>query len=80
LIFSLYNNILPACSPGENNEEVDRRNGALAWLEESQEDDEKIRLVIAAQLVEEIRAAVYTQTGYHCSAGIAHNKVIIIIK
>lgn len=64
---------------GADNEEKNRKKGVLAWLEESQKDEEKIRLVIAAQLVEEIRAAVYSQTGYHCSAGIAHNKVIMVV-
>lgn len=32
-------------------------------------------LATAAVLVEEMRATVYAETGYRCSAGIAHNKV-----
>ena len=32
-------------------------------------------LAVAAQIVEEMRAAVYRDTGFRCSAGIAHNKV-----
>ena len=36
---------------------------------------ENQRLAVAAQIVEEMRAAVYKDTGFRCSAGIAHNKV-----
>ena len=32
-------------------------------------------LAVAAIIVEEMRAAVFEQTGFRCSAGIAHNKV-----
>lgn len=35
-----------------------------------------IRLLIASSIVSEIRAAVKEQTGYECSAGIAHNKIL----
>ena len=34
------------------------------------------RLAVGASIVEEMRAAVYNTTGFRCSAGIAHNKVI----
>ncbi|XP_045785670.1 DNApol-eta [Maniola jurtina] len=34
------------------------------------------RLLVGALVVSEIRAAVYEQTGYSCSAGIAHNKIL----
>lgn len=33
-------------------------------------------LALTAVIVEEMRTAVYEKTGYRCSAGIAHNKVI----
>ena len=33
------------------------------------------RLAVGAMLVEEMRQAVLRQTGFTCSAGIAHNKV-----
>ena len=36
---------------------------------------ENERLAVAGQIVEEMRAAVYRDTGFRCSAGIAHNKV-----
>ena len=32
-------------------------------------------LAVAAVIVEEMRAAIFEQTGFRCSAGIAHNKV-----
>lgn len=35
-----------------------------------------IKLLIGASIVSEIRAAVKEQTGYECSAGIAHNRVL----
>ncbi|XP_031625500.1 DNA polymerase eta [Contarinia nasturtii] len=35
-----------------------------------------IKLLIASSIVSEIRAAVKEQTGYECSAGIAHNKIL----
>lgn len=35
-----------------------------------------MRLLIGATIVNEIRAAVKNETGYDCSAGIAHNKIL----
>ncbi|XP_013197612.1 DNA polymerase eta [Amyelois transitella] len=34
------------------------------------------RLLVGAVIVSEIRAAVFEETGYTCSAGIAHNKIL----
>jgi len=39
------------------------------------QDPAQLRLAVAGVIVEEIRAAVYQQTGFVCSAGISHNKV-----
>ena len=42
------------------------------------EDDVDVynkRLAVGAVIAEEMRAAVYSETGFRCSAGIAHNKV-----
>lgn len=36
----------------------------------------KLRLLIGATITNEIRQAVKDETGYECSAGIAHNKII----
>lgn len=35
-----------------------------------------IKLLVGATIVNEIRAAVKTETGYECSSGIAHNKIL----
>lgn len=35
-----------------------------------------LKLLIAAKIVNEIRFAVREKTGYNCSAGIAHNKIL----
>lgn len=51
-------------------------------LEQLSEEDQEafrrsdIRLIIASSIVNEIRAAVKENTGYECSAGIAHNKTL----
>lgn len=51
-------------------------------LDHVPEEDKKaykrsdIKLLIASSIVSEIRTAVKEQTGYECSAGIAHNKVL----
>ena len=36
-----------------------------------------LRLAVAACIVEEMRKAVFDVTGFRCSAGIAHNKVML---
>ena len=35
-----------------------------------------MKLAVAAAIVEEMRAEVYAQTQFRCSAGVAHNKVL----
>lgn len=51
-------------------------------LEYASEDDlndlrkNDMKLLIASSIVNEIRATVKEKTGYECSAGIAHNKVL----
>ncbi|KAK5640193.1 hypothetical protein RI129_011004 [Pyrocoelia pectoralis] len=39
-------------------------------------EDANLKLAYGAVIAEEIRAAVLQQTGYTCSAGIAHNKIL----
>ena len=34
-----------------------------------------LRLAVAARIVEDMRLAVYEDTGFRCSAGVSHNKV-----
>ncbi|XP_018336011.1 DNA polymerase eta [Agrilus planipennis] len=38
--------------------------------------DDNLKLAVGGMIAEEIRNAVYTETGYRCSAGIAHNKIL----
>lgn len=46
--------------------------------DEDQESFQKsdIKLLIASSIVNEIRAEVKEKTGFECSAGIAHNKIL----
>ncbi|XP_065225198.1 DNA polymerase eta isoform X2 [Planococcus citri] len=54
--------------------------GTNQWLNDlydgGMNDDNLLKLAHAAALVEEIRAAVYEKTGFRCSAGISHNKIL----
>uniref|UniRef100_T1ILF2 DNA polymerase eta n=1 Tax=Strigamia maritima TaxID=126957 RepID=T1ILF2_STRMM len=58
----------------------DRFEGVEEWLREIYDEDLpdvlSQQLAIAGEMVEGIRAAVFKETGFHCSAGIAHNKKI----
>ena len=50
----------------------------LQWLDSLQSDDPTspdLRLTVGAMIVEEMRAAIESKTGFQCSAGISHNKV-----
>ena len=57
-----------------------RRNTG-EWLSKTFDSEETSSgdrlLAMAAVIVEEMRAAIYEQTGFRCSAGIAHNKVVL---
>lgn len=74
---SLPNTFL-AQQPKEAPQDSDGTKADLAaWLSEIDDPDcPDALLARAAALTEQIRAAVYEQTGYRCSAGIAHNKVL----
>lgn len=55
-----------------------RRQGLETWILDSFKELHDIqaqRLAIASVIVEEIRANIYKETGYRCSAGISQNKV-----
>ena len=51
----------------------------LEWIGKTFDADETNMadrmLAMAGVIVEEMRAAIYEETGFRCSAGIAHNKV-----
>lgn len=61
---------------------IGRTDDAEENLDSVPEEDRKayknsdIKLLIGSSIVNEIRAAVKSQTGYECSAGIAHNKIL----
>ncbi|XP_062952382.1 DNA polymerase eta isoform X1 [Cynocephalus volans] len=56
-----------------------RQQGLLQWLDSLQIDNitsPDLQLTVGAVIVEEMRAAIERQTGFQCSAGISHNKVL----
>nr|XP_045012469.1 DNA polymerase eta isoform X5 [Jaculus jaculus] len=56
-----------------------RRQGLFQWLDSLQVDNASsadLQLTVGALIVEEMRAAIERQTGFQCSAGISHNKVL----
>ncbi|XP_014469097.1 PREDICTED: DNA polymerase eta [Dinoponera quadriceps] len=79
LISSLANTyIVGYTEVGKNNEE-ERRQGLQTWiLNSSRElhDTQAQKLAVAGVIVEEIRANIYKETGFRCSAGISQNKIL----
>ncbi|XP_037698476.1 DNA polymerase eta isoform X2 [Choloepus didactylus] len=56
-----------------------RKQGLFQWLDSLRIDNTTspdLWLTVGAVIVEEMRAAVERQTGFQCSAGISHNKVL----
>lgn len=57
-----------------------RKEGVTSWLDIVCDSDNcninDHRLAVGAVIAEEMRAAVYEETGFRCSAGIAHNKML----
>ncbi|XP_068921992.1 DNA polymerase eta isoform X2 [Petaurus breviceps papuanus] len=56
-----------------------REQGVIQWLESLPFDDSSspdLQLTVGAVIVEEMRAAIERHTGFQCSAGISHNKVL----
>eukprot|EP00118_Oscarella_pearsei_P010775 m.68196 g.68196 ORF g.68196 m.68196 type:complete len:582 (+) comp35498_c0_seq4:2-1747(+) len=57
-------------------EEVDEDGGGtLAWISSGLSMENR-RLALGACIAEEIRRELFKETGFSCSAGIAHNKVL----
>ncbi|XP_026164363.1 DNA polymerase eta isoform X2 [Mastacembelus armatus] len=62
--------------------EVQRSRGLQQWLASlpgplsGGESSAEVQLTVGALIVEEMRAAVEKVTGFRCSAGISHNKVL----
>uniref|UniRef100_A0A3Q0QZE3 DNA polymerase eta n=1 Tax=Amphilophus citrinellus TaxID=61819 RepID=A0A3Q0QZE3_AMPCI len=62
--------------------EEQRSRGLQQWLESltfpsvGEQSSAELQLTVGALIVEEMRAAVEKHTGFRCSAGISHNKVL----
>lgn len=39
----------------------------------------ELQLTVGAAIMEEMRAAVESVTGFQCSVGISHNKVLLLV-
>uniref|UniRef100_A0A3B5KRB0 DNA polymerase eta n=1 Tax=Xiphophorus couchianus TaxID=32473 RepID=A0A3B5KRB0_9TELE len=63
-------------------DEQRRSRGVQQWLESlpvptlGEQNSAELQLTVGALIVEEMRAAVEKHTGFRCSAGISHNKVL----
>ncbi|XP_060100467.1 DNA polymerase eta [Heteronotia binoei] len=73
---------LPESSAAEENtdsKEELRQRGVCQWLELLPYGDPsspELQLTVGAVIMEEMRAAVESATGFRCSVGISHNKVL----
>ncbi|XP_042307774.1 DNA polymerase eta [Sceloporus undulatus] len=62
-----------------DNKEEWRQHGLRQWLESLPFEDPsspELQLTVGAVIMEEMRAAVESVTGFRCSVGISHNKVL----
>lgn len=60
----------------------ERSEGLLTWISDSFKelhDTQAQKLAVAGVIVEEIRASIYKETSFRCSAGISQNKVRIFL-
>ncbi|KAG8225399.1 hypothetical protein J437_LFUL004599, partial [Ladona fulva] len=76
---SLPNTFVVGYAEDGNNDEDKRSKGTAEWLKtlwDPDADSQSTRLVIGAAIVEEMRAAIYEETTFRCSAGISGNKVL----
>ncbi|XP_032717974.1 DNA polymerase eta isoform X3 [Lontra canadensis] len=69
----------PTTAEGTDQKEETRKQGLFQWLDSLQIDNPTspdLQLTVGAVIVEEMRAAIEKETGFQCSAGISHNKVL----
>ncbi|XP_025846761.1 DNA polymerase eta isoform X1 [Vulpes vulpes] len=69
----------PTTAEGTDQKEETRKQGLFQWLDSLQIDNDTspdLQLTVGAVIVEEMRAAIERETGFQCSAGISHNKVL----
>ncbi|XP_020289889.1 DNA polymerase eta isoform X2 [Pseudomyrmex gracilis] len=79
LMLLLANTYIVGYSEINKNDEVERKNGLETWIEDSFKelpDSQAQKLAVAGVIVEEIRADIYKETGFKCSAGISQNKIL----
>ncbi|CAL7936627.1 unnamed protein product [Xylocopa violacea] len=79
LMTQLSNTFVVGYSEVGKNDEEERSNGIRTWIRnifKELQDIEAQKLAIAGIIVEEIRADIFDKTGFRCSAGIAHNKIL----
>lgn len=66
------------CCSGES-------RGVDEWLSQAYDEADienvyKKRMSVGAVIVEEMRAAIFRDTQFRCSAGISHNKVLFSVR
>ncbi|KAM5325543.1 DNA polymerase eta isoform 1-T2 [Glossophaga mutica] len=69
----------PTTAEGTVQKEEMRKQGLLQWLDSLEIENTTspdLQLTVGAVIVEEMRAAIERETGFQCSAGISHNKVL----
>lgn len=69
--------IVGFCDLKSNDTEL-RSKGVVQWLKQVEKESNEspdFKLAVGAMIVEEMREQVLSKTGFHCSAGIGHNKV-----
>ncbi|CAL1688850.1 unnamed protein product [Lasius platythorax] len=79
LISSLANTYIVGYSEINKNDEEERSQGLQTWMLDSFKelhDTQAQKLAVAGVIVEEIRASIYKETGFRCSAGISQNKIL----
>ncbi|XP_072757265.1 DNA polymerase eta [Anoplolepis gracilipes] len=79
LIPSLANTYVVGYSEINKNDEEERSQGLQTWITDSFKelhDTQAQKLAVAGVIVEEIRASIYKETRFRCSAGIARNKIL----
>ncbi|EFN80675.1 DNA polymerase eta [Harpegnathos saltator] len=79
LISSLANTFVVGYSEIGKSDEEERHKGLQTWILDSFKELHDIqaqKLAVAGMIVEEIRASIYNETGFRCSAGISQNKIL----
>lgn len=79
IIEKLSNSFVVGHCDDDTNDEDRRREGTKKWVEEAFDelgDIQARKLSIAGLIVEDLRAQIWEQCEYRCSAGISYNKIL----